>query len=390
MSRRIMVLLAAVLAAASLIVWTHARAAGFVVRAAGLGGPLPAALRWTAEPVTTQQVDVPWREGILRGRVHRPAAGGGAVLLVPGVHASGIDEPRLDKFGRDLAAGGRTVVAIELPPLTRYRITPDLTDMIEDAAAWLSAQRELTGGRAIGIAGISFAGGLSIVAAGRPKVRDRVAFVLSFGGHGDLPRTLRYLCTGIQPDGSRFPPHDYGVAIILLGLAEKVVPPGQAAPLQEAIETFLEGSRLDMVDKERAAVEFQRAREMAEALPEPAAGLMRAVNARDVGALGPVLLPHVEAYAGDPALSPAQAPPPAARVYLLHGAGDNVIPAMESKLLADSLRGRSVEVLWLSTPLVTHAEVDNAAALIDVWRLIRFWRALLAEPSHGERVTGGH
>ena len=69
--------------------------------------------------------------------------------------------------------------------------------------------------------GISFAGGLSIVAAGRPALRDRVAVVLSLGGHGDLPRTLRYLCTGIQPDGERLPPHDYGVVIILLGVADR-------------------------------------------------------------------------------------------------------------------------------------------------------------------------
>ena len=47
--------------------------------------------------------------------------------------------------------------------------------------------------------GISFAGGLSMVAAGRPAIRDRLAFVFSFGGHGDLPRVLRYLCTGLEP-----------------------------------------------------------------------------------------------------------------------------------------------------------------------------------------------
>ena len=56
-----------------------------------------------------------------------------------------------------------------------------------------------TGARAgspVGLMGISFSGGLSIVAAGRPTLRDRVAYVFSFGGHDDLPRVLRYLCTG--------------------------------------------------------------------------------------------------------------------------------------------------------------------------------------------------
>jgi dienelactone hydrolase len=360
--------------------WRHSSATGFVVRAAGIQGLVARTLAWTAAPVAERPVDVPWSGGTLRARAYVPGGGSNdAVLLVPGVHASGIDEPRLAKFAADLAATGRTVVAVELPPLTRYRITPELTDMIEEAAMWLADQPDLAGNRRIGIAGISFAGGLSIVASARERIRNRVAFVFSFGGHGDLPRTLRYLCTGIQPDGSYFSPHDYGVAIVLLGLAEQVVPPEQAAPLRAAIETFLEGSRLDMVDQTLAAREFARARDLAAQLPEPAASLMRAVNDRDVGTLGPILLPHVTAYAGDPALSPASSPAPAAPVYLLHGSGDNVIPAMESTLLADELARRGADVRQLSTPLITHAEVNNAAAALEIWRLIRFCRALLAE-----------
>ena len=65
--------------------------------------------------------------------------------------------------------------------------------MIEDAALWLSASSGCAPDGRIGIMGISFAGGLSIVAASRPALAIGVAFVMSFGGHGDLPRTLRYL-----------------------------------------------------------------------------------------------------------------------------------------------------------------------------------------------------
>ena len=74
--------------------------------------------------------------------------------------------------------------------------------MIEDAATgWHSADRaHRPRDRRLGLMGISFAGGLSVV-AGRRGMGDRAAWVLSFGGHGDLPRTLRYLCTGVQPDG---------------------------------------------------------------------------------------------------------------------------------------------------------------------------------------------
>ena len=79
--------------------------------------------------------------------------------------------------------------------------------------------------------GISFGGGLSVVAASR--LGDRAAWVLSFGGHGDLPRALRYLCTGVLPDGQTRPPHDYGVVIILLGVADRLVPADQVEPLRQ-------------------------------------------------------------------------------------------------------------------------------------------------------------
>ena len=90
-------------------------------------------------------------------------------------------------------------------------------------------------------------------------MRDHVAFVLSFGGHGDLPRTLRYLCTGEMPGGGIRPPHDYGIAIILLGVADQMVPPEQVRPLRQAILAFLHASHVDMFDKAEAQTEFARA-----------------------------------------------------------------------------------------------------------------------------------
>jgi fermentation-respiration switch protein FrsA (DUF1100 family) len=117
---------------------------------------------------------------------------------------------------------------------------------------------------------------------------------------------------------------------------------------------------------------------MAAALPEPARTVMGYVNERDVARLGPLLLPHVAEMGGDPALSPARAHPPAAPVYLLHGTGDNVVPAVESVLLAEELRRRGVRVHQLATPLITHAEVDRSAAAAAIWDLVSFWASLLS------------
>ena len=62
--------------------------------------------------------------------------------------------------------------------------------MIEDAAVWLSAKSGFAPGGRIGLMGISFAGGLSIVAASRASLSPHIAFVLWFGGLGDHPPTL--------------------------------------------------------------------------------------------------------------------------------------------------------------------------------------------------------
>ena len=353
--------------------------AAFVVKAAGMHGIARTLAEWETRAVDEQSLTVPWRGGALPARTYLPRGSRRrAFLLVPGIHASGVDEPRLIGFARDLASMGHPVLTVGPPDLARYTISPSVTDAIEDAASWLSQQRTLAPDGRIGMMGISFAGGLSIVAAGRPSLANRVVAVLSLGGHGDLPRTLRYLCTGIQADGTRSAPHDYGVVIILLGVADQVVPADQVAPLRQALLTFLEASRLDLVDKAQSAAEFERARALASTLPEPARTMMNYVNLRDVEHLGPILLPHVAALGGAAALSPAHSPVPQAPVYLLHGSGDNVIPAGETVALARTLTEHGADAHALVTPLITHAEVDRAAGVADAWALVGFWSDVLS------------
>lgn len=353
----------------------HIEAAAFVVRAAELDGLLRRAAAIEAEVVSSTEVRLPWRGGTLRAHAYHPAdIDGRAILLLPGVHAAGIDEPRLVALARHLAAAGHPVIATELPDLADYRITSRTTDMIEDAARAVHAgwkARVPDREQQVGLIGISFAGGLAVVAASR--LPDAAAWALSFGGHGDLPRTLRYLCTGELPDGSLRPPHDYGVVIILLDAAERMVPAAQVAPLREGIRAFLRASHLDMVDKPAAALAFAQARALAGELPEPARTLMTWVNERDVQRLGQALLPHLPGLASEAALSPERNHAPTMPIHLLHGADDNVVPATESEQLAIYLRRQGAEVTQLSTALITHAEVERAPSLMELWRLIRFW-----------------
>lgn len=372
-------------------------AGAFIVRAAGLTDGVAGRLA-AARAFTTTRLDLPpiaTRHGAVPARLYRPTRFSRAVLLVPGVHMDGIDETRLVGMAQDLAATGYAVITVAPPDLQRFQITPANTDVIEDVARWISGQPSLAHDGMVGMMGISFSGGLSIVAAGREALRDHVAFVMSFGGHGDLPRVMRYLTSGRTPDppadptadgavsgaGSMhlMPPHDYGVAVVLLTFADRVVPPEQVEPLRQAVLVFLSASSLTLVDMAKAESEFARARDIAAGLPEPARTFMTWVNERAVDRLGPRLFPIVDALGTDPAakaMSPEQVPPPAAPVFLLHGSEDTVIPPVETLFLAGHLRTRT-RVTGLLSGLITHAEVDRSAAAADVWALTRFWRALM-------------
>jgi len=393
--RRLARLLAVVaaLAGAALIARPYVHGLSFVIRAAEMNGTMRRIADLDTIATREREIAIPSTRGPLRARLYQPSRSTRrTALLVSGLHAAGIDEPRLVALARHLSANGLAIVTPDIPELSRFEITPAITNAIEEAGVWLAADSGLAADHSVGLMGISFSGGLSVIAAGRPSMKDRAAFVFAFGGHDDLPRVLRYLCTGIEErPGAKVrlradkatdepfvrAPHDYGVAVILLGIADRVVPPAQVGPLRAAVRRFLWASHLDRVDKAEANLEFAALRDVAKRLPEPAATLMRYVNDRDVVHLGPKLLPYVRYYGGDPALSLSRSPKPSVPVFLLHGLDDNVIPAVESEYLAEDLRGHAPVHLLLSG-LISHAEADRPMHVNDVLQLAGFWGDLLS------------
>ena len=213
--------------------YTHG--ASFVIRAANLQGAMRRLADLDTVPETERTMHLSLGQEVVRARVYVPQRGPRhTALLVSGLHPAGIDEPRLVAFARELARTRVTVVTPDISELTRFEITPALTDHIEQAAMQVAADAALAPTGRIGLMGISFSGGLSVVAAGRPALRSELLYVFSLGGHDDLPRVLRYLSMGIEPvlpgaEGlelesrqTRRPPHDYGVALVLLTLADRL------------------------------------------------------------------------------------------------------------------------------------------------------------------------
>ena len=388
----------ALVIALAVVARPYVQVLGFIIRAADLKGPPATLAAWGASRVSKDAViSVPTRTGAVPARFYRP---GGTIrrtiLLMPGVHRDGIEEARLVGLAEDLAATGFGVLTIAAPDLQKFKITPQVTDVIEDAVIWASQQPQYAPDGKVGLFGISFSGGLSVVAAGRASIRDRVAFVMSLGGHGDLARVMHYLCSGevlgdleqakrssavVGADHvSVHPPHDYGVAVVLLSLADRIVPANQVAALSRGIDGFLLASSLAVSNPAAAGKVFDEMKAYAATLPEPSRQLMIYVNERAVDKLGPILLPIADGlkdHPAMPALSAERAAPPTAPVFLLHGVDDNVIPSVETVLLAEHLRGKA-EVTGLLSGLITHAEVNRTPSLTEVWRFAEFWRGMMS------------
>ena len=392
---RLFRLLAVLIALAGLALVTRPYIHGFsfVIRAADMGGTARRVADLDSRPVRERDVAIPGASGSIRGRVYEAEGGSSrAALLVAGLHASGIDEPRLTRIARLLASHGVAVVTPDIPQLSEFDISPALTDHIERAAEWLATQSGLAADRKIGLFGISFSGGLALVAAGRPSIAARVSHVLAFGGHDDLPRVLRYLCTGQEPyptgqarvalDGSRAQPFtsmpDHrGVAVILLGVADRVVPPAQVADLRLAVRQYLRATARDgSLDKSQVPDESEALKARIGKLPEPSRTLMRYVADRDVVHLGARLLPHINGYASSPALSVSKSPKPGSPVFLLHDVDDKVIPSVESEYLAEDIRGQAPVRLLLSG-LLSRPDAGAPVAFARVLEQAGFWADLL-------------
>ena len=398
--RRLAALIAlAVLSTGGVVALPYLDALGFIIRAADIGGTPATLASWRTYTYTRQpDMWVPTRSGNIPARLFEPEGRARrTLLLMPGVHRDGINESRLVGLAEDLSETGYRVVTVAAPDLTKFKVTPEVTDVIEDAVKWTSEQPQFRTDGKIGIVGISFTGGLSIVAAGRESIRDRVAFVMSFGGHGDLARALHYLASGEvlgnleQAKQSSavagaehvgvHPPHDYGLAVVLLNLADRVVPPDQVAGLSKGIDGFLLASSLAVTDPPKSVPVFEEMKKYQETLPEPSRTYMQYVNDRAVDKLGPVLLPVIESLKNHPgmaALSAERATPPTAPIFLLHGVDDSVIPSVETVLLAEHLKGKA-EVKGLLSGLITHAEVNRTPGATEVWRLASFWREIMRQ-----------
>jgi len=343
------------------------------------GEKLPWLLKNTvANPVTTQEIQLP---GNIRARLYTPVDHPNApgIVVFHGVHHLGIDEPRLMSFAQALAACGLRVLTPELPDIRDYHIDSSSITVIGQSVQWFAQQT----GQPVGVMGLSFTGGLALIAATEPAYASSFRFVLTVGAHNSMRRVATYYRTGraLRPDGSYevLPPHEYGALVLEYEHLEDFVPTADITAIRGVLKAHL---------YEDPAAEKQSMLQLTPAQRAEALDLMNAHSARTE-----LLLANNEKLrAGEmEALSPAgKLGTLTVPVFLLHGEADNIIPASEALWMAQELPAATLQERLVS-PIISHVGMENSVTPSwlrqwrDEWQLVHFFARVMQaaeRPAH--------
>ncbi len=306
----------------------------------------------------------------------KPKAG---MVLVPGAVVEGKDEARLVAFATTLARARFAVLVPELSGFRRLQISPADASEVADAFAYLAGQPELAPDGRAGIGAFSYAVGPAVLAALEPDIRERVRFLVGVGGYHDFSRTVRYFTTGyFEQDGEwiYLKPSDYGK--LVFGYSSL---PYLAASDRELLKA--------MVERKLKDIEADIS-DLAAALGAGGRSVYEVITHTDPARTGELLaaLP-APLYADLQALSlhDKDLSLLRARLILVHGRNDTLIPYTESVALAQAAPDSQAR-LYLINRVLGHVDLSLGHVLSwqflteelpDIWRLWRAVDALLAE-----------
>ncbi len=180
--------------------WPHARDAALALALIRhLARPLaPGPLtRWTAEP-SREDFTIPLPGKGLAARLFRPrrAPRGAGVVLVHGVNETGKEDARIVWVADLLARAGFVVLTPDFTGFKSLTLRASDIDEIVASAAFLGGQMPGARPDTVGVVAFSYGAGPAVVAAADPAARDRLRFVVSFGGYYDLANVITFVTTG--------------------------------------------------------------------------------------------------------------------------------------------------------------------------------------------------
>jgi hypothetical protein len=323
------------------------------------------ATHFASHPFTEEDGVAQTPHGPLRYRLYAPqdVKNPGGIVLLHGVHHLGIEDPRMWNLARALAGAGVLVMTPELQDLADYRVTARTIDVIGDSAVVLSGRMD----RAVGVIGLSFAGGLALLAANRSEFCDRIGFVVAIGAHDDMGRVARFFAANViaKPDGTEAPfqAHEYGALVLAYSHLEDFFSSRDVPIAREALRQWLweqpdalkTAAGLSADGQKKLDLLLHHREQMRERL------------------LAEITLHKDEMAAVSPHGHLAQLH---TAVFLLHGAGDTIIPSSETLWLTKDVPQSELRSALVS-PALVHVDMGDQVTWQQQWQLVDFMAQVL-------------
>lgn len=326
------------------------------------GDPLPAVLALVVDrKIAIQDVTIPGSNGPIRARIYSPVNDPDApgLVFVHGLNHQGIDEIKMKRFARWQAASGIRVLTPDIPDLRAYKVKASSIDVMGESARWFAEKT----GHPVTLMGVSFAGGMALMAAAKPAYASSVKAVFVVGGYNDLRRVAHFYVTGtdVRPDGTiqTIQPNPFGTRFMEYTDLALFVPPDDRDAIEPVLRAVLFDQRALVPEMESALLPAQRTEleYLLNSTPDKIA--LEEIADKDTAEMASVS-PHGN-LAG---LS--------ANVFLLHGLDDHYIPSAEAEWTAHDLPPGKLGAM-LITPIISHIMLGGRSIeWLDKWRLIHF------------------
>ncbi len=293
-------------------------------------GPL---YRITSAP-QRQSVTFPGGGRDMVATLYRPSqrGSGTGLILVHGVNETGKDDDRIVWLADLLARSGFTVLTPDFHGFKSLTLRTSDVEELVSSIQYLAGRQGGAGLGRVGLIGFSYGAGPTIIAASDPRVRERVQFVVSFGGYYDLLNVIGFVTTGFYEFRDlvgRTVPNEYSRWIFLRYNLELIPNARDREILKEIAEAKARNPAVDagplaaiLGPEGRAAYEVLVNRE-----PDRVPAL--------VAGLGPSVREQIRSLSPSRVIGEFRG-----RLFVVHSDPDDFIPKTESLRLAAALESR--------------------------------------------------
>ncbi len=303
-----------------------------------------------------------------------------ALVAVPGVVPLANRDPRFTALAVTLARAGFAVLAPEMPGFRALRVRPHDAQEVADAFRHVASRAELAPSGRAGLFAFSYAVGPAVLAALDDDIGERVRFIAALGGYHDLSRAIRFFTTGwYEHEGAwhTLAPDDSGRMVLAFSSLDYLGEPGDEAVFAAMVALRLRQPAADLTALAAGLSESGRA----------VYALATNTDPHRFAALFERLPPAMRADLRALDLAAHDLAGLRARLWLVHGRNDNLIPWPESLALATAAPAGQARV-FLIDRVVGHVDFTVSSTLSrrfwtedlpDLWRLWRVIDLLLAE-----------